>query len=251
MDLWSRIQELGTADFAYARGVYEEEVRGQDAAVGELLAVLDGMGLLEDTVVVLLADHGEEFYEHERFTHAGRMWEEQIHVPLVLSIPAWLRSDLVPPPQRFAAPVSQADFLPTILEVLGIPDAAPRQGRSFLDVLRGTRREEGLVYSFENERLGALRAGPLKLIWNDPADAAPGETAPELYHLGRDPGEKQNIAADHPGPVAELLARRRQLEEELRVRGGLPPQPSDVQFGEAEVEALRALGYLEEEPPPE
>lgn len=74
------------ADTAYLRGLYDAEIADLDAEIGRLLDAVDRRGLLERTVAVLAADHGEEFREHGGFGHGRTLYREQLHVPLIVRL---------------------------------------------------------------------------------------------------------------------------------------------------------------------
>jgi arylsulfatase A-like enzyme len=146
-NLWSRTQReppppldgmllsmtargLSEADIERARALHLGEVAYADARFGELLAELEKMGLLENTVVVLTSDHGELFGEHGRMAHGGRAHDELLRVPLVIAFPD---ADLSG--GRVDERVDLRDVKPTLLDYLGIADASSR-GRSLMPHLR-------------------------------------------------------------------------------------------------------------------
>jgi arylsulfatase A-like enzyme len=122
---------LSDDDIGRARELHLAELAYADDGFGELLADLEELSLMEETLVVCLSDHGELFGEHGRMSHGGRPVDELLHVPLVMVFPdGKLRGRTVD------ARVDLRDVKPTVLDYLGIEDATSR-GRSLLPLLRG------------------------------------------------------------------------------------------------------------------
>lgn len=117
-----------TAPFVAA---YDEEITAVDAAFGRLLASLESRGLLDDTIIVFTADHGESLLEHDWFFQHGTNYEEVLHVPLVIRLPGGAA-------RRVAASVQLVDLFPTLLELVALPyDADTLHGRSLVTLLNG------------------------------------------------------------------------------------------------------------------
>ncbi len=116
-------------DIRHLIASYDGEIRQTDEDLGELLAALEDKGLFRNSLVIVLGDHGEEFYEHGHTSHHG-IYDELIHIPLVISVPGG-------PRRSTEALVSQVDVLPTILDYLGIPVPEACRGRSLRPVIEG------------------------------------------------------------------------------------------------------------------
>ncbi|MYC09996.1 MAG: sulfatase, partial [Holophagales bacterium] len=125
--------EPGTAE-ALSR-LYDAEVAQNDDAFGELLDELLVRGLDEDTAVIYVSDHGEEFAEHGRWEHGLSLYEEVLRVPLVMRLPGV-------PPRRVAEPAQHVDVLPTLLGYVGI-EAPPTDGRDLLAARRRRAAPQG------------------------------------------------------------------------------------------------------------
>ena len=233
---------MGPPEVEFVRGRYDEEILYQDRQIGRLLEALERRGLRERTLIVVVSDHGEEMHEHGGWDHGGRMWQELIRVPFLLWAPPSLRPELAPPPHRIAQPVSLSDVMPTVLDLLGLPVPADVQGRSRLPELRGGRKDEP-VYVQENDELGALVDGPWKLVYR-PGSAG---TAYSLYHLGEDPGEQQDLAAERPEQIERMRALLEETELALGGRRVRSEDSGPEKFDDDELEELRALGYVEDE----
>ena len=226
------------------RALYDAEIAYTDRALAELLEVLRREGLDESTVVAVTGDHGEGLLDHGFMSHGTTLYEEVTRVPLVVR---W-KGEL--PPRRLEDPVGLVDLAPTLLELVGAPDARRRgfRGHSLAAALRGKapldagreiflarrpyeaaqvegRRVDGRLYG--------IRVGPWKYLEGDDASGA------ELYHLERDPGERRNLRDRHPEQAARLAAR---LAAWKTAEGEGAPLP---EIDEADVRALEALGYVE------
>ncbi len=121
---------LGERDKARLRALYDAEITYHDEHFGRILEGLRQAGLLEETAIFVVADHGEEFFEHGSVGHGHSVYEELLHVPFIVRWPGV-------PPRRVRAPVSLADVVPTVLEALGVEAPEEVSGRSLLPLLRG------------------------------------------------------------------------------------------------------------------
>lgn len=224
--------------------LYDAELAFMDAQLARVLAQLVELGVRENTLIAIVADHGEAFGEHGFWTH-GILYEDQLRVPLILSGPGVPKTQVVPDRARLV------DFAPTIAELLDLP--APREkldGASLVPLIR-TRKDSSEqrevyaeVHHAANDHLArdvemyALRVRDWKYIHR------PANGRHELYDLARDPGELTNLyAADHPTAVA--LAHRLGM---LGALGGALPTLEALT--EEQLAELRKLGYVDVAPPP-
>ncbi|MHC4334973.1 MAG: sulfatase, partial [Planctomycetota bacterium] len=118
-------------DVEHIVALYDGEVKQTDNDLGELLEFLDDKGLMDNSIVIVAGDHGEQFYEHGHTSHQG-LFEELIHVPLTVSIPGIKTKG-----KTIDGLVSQVDILPTILDYLQIPLPAECHGKSLKPVIEG------------------------------------------------------------------------------------------------------------------
>ena len=145
------------------QALYDGEIAHTDAHVGKVLAVLDELGLSDNTLVVVFSDHGEGFWEHGKILHGNGLGEELIHVPLIFRLPG-----VLPAGVRVEGNVSHVDVLPTVLGLLGCPKPAPLHGVDLSDVCRGKRETPNrpvfseLNYAGNVQRMA--RWGSYKLI---------------------------------------------------------------------------------------
>lgn len=119
------------ADIDHIVALYDGQVRQTDEDLGELLAYLQESSLMDDTLIIIAGDHGEQFYEHGYTSHHG-VYEELIHVPLVISVPGNGVK-----PSKTDALVSQVDILPTILDYLDITIPKQCAGKSLKPLIDG------------------------------------------------------------------------------------------------------------------
>src|SRR5205814_5527591 len=111
---------------------YDGGIRSGDTIVGKLLAALRSRDLLDETVVIVTADHGEEFYDHGNWGHGHSVYNELLHVPLIVRYPARF-----PRGVRVDSTVMTIDVMPTILELAGVRSAAPMAGQSLVALATG------------------------------------------------------------------------------------------------------------------
>ncbi len=181
--------------FLYPRTIdsYDGEVRYTDGLVGEVLGALDEAGVLDETAVVVNADHGEQLGQHlDTWDHRG-LHDANIHTPLIL----W-RPGALPEGVRPEGHVTHADLAPTILDLLGVEPTAEMDGRSVLPLARGEAGPPTVCYC---ETLGqrAILSGGWKYIHHLRAHD-------ELYHVQHDPMEALDLIEEQPDRAAALKA---------------------------------------------
>ena len=171
---------------------YLNALRQGDAALGLVLRALDEAGLADSTLVVVVGDHGEAFGQHDQYGHGSNVYEENVHVPLVLIHPTLFTGEVN---SRVGGLV---DLAPTVLDLIGLPPPDGWQGRS---LLRDTGRTRTYFFSTYKEHVFGYREGDLKYLYN----ATQNRT--EVYDLASDPGEQTNLADSTPG-VDERVQHR-------------------------------------------
>jgi len=211
---------------------YHAEVAAADYAVGEILAAVKTRGALEDTLVIVVADHGEGRGDHGEDTHSALIYESTMHVPMIVRFPDGARAG-----ERSDEIVSVVDVYPTILEALGLPVSSVPGGLDGISLYsrrapadRGVYMESFYgLYSFEWSALAG---------WADADGKLLRSSKPELYDVADDPREQRDLAAaraaDVPGYVAEIDA--------VLAAPALERDDSDV-AGALVAESLRGLGY--------
>jgi choline-sulfatase len=213
-------------------GAYDAELASADAQVGRLVDRLRADGRLDDTLVVIVGDHGEMLGEHGELTHGFFIYESATRIPLIISgpgVPAAVVSDQV----------RIVDVMPTALTLLGVPVPKQSQGADLMALARGERLD--LVahseswyprYHYGWSELRAIQDGRFKLI------RAP---RPELYDLASDPREERDRSTESASRL-EVFGRALDEFESRTARAGAPEGPRPID-SETE-ERLAALGYV-------
>ncbi len=231
------------------RDLYDGEIAFVDEHFGRMLDELDRRDFLDDTLVVFVSDHGEEFLDHGSHGHGATLYQEQIHVPLIIRLPDSLRAaaeHLVVDTQ-----VQQIDIVPTILDAIGHPGLARTDGRSLLPLMQSgnSRNEFQLAMSELRVDGQAIDAVMLALTDGDSdsrrklidhASSGAGATR-SLFDTHHDPGETRDLQEEEAHWAAYLRAVGR-----LKRRGAGPLTAGVEPAMPAEQrEALEALGYLD------
>jgi arylsulfatase A-like enzyme len=237
---------LDAEDLAYLENLYREEIAFTDHQIGRLLEHLEKLGLADNTLVVLTADHGEAFREHGWIGHTANLYDELIHVPLIFHLPGKLA------PRQVDRPASLLDILPTLADIVGEdPAEYPWQGRSLVGQLDGSAGGESsrMLLSEvsyvspdgwpsgdgQTKRFfwTSLRLGDLKLHHDLAADTW------RLFDLGDDPLEQHDLwdaSAEHRERLRSALG----AWEAARGRSVAEIQTLDAEA----IKQLRSLGYV-------
>jgi len=237
---WRSFDRASPRERARLVALYDAEILYTDLVVSRLLSRLADRRLLENTVVVFTADHGEEFFEHGATLH-NTLHEEVLRVPLLIRLPGGARGG-----SRVPDPVRLVDVKPTLLDLLGIASGESLlEGRSLLPAIFGRSLEAQPLYAeWKNPRrdMLALTEGGYKLIWDRL------EKRRLLFDKTRDRAETQDISSTHPDLADRLEARLLELEaSHLERRASQPGGRARLSAPELELEKLRALGYLDGE----
>jgi arylsulfatase A-like enzyme len=219
-------------------GLYDEEIAANDYAFGELVAGLRRRGLFDDSLVVVLADHGEEFLDHGGWGHGHTLYRELLHVPLLVKLPAGNRAR-----RRVTDVVQQVDVLPSLLEAVGAT-VPPGAGASLLRSMRG---EVGVRASFDGRMVGSyldLDGNRVSSLIDErlhllASSTGLGPRRIQLFDLAADPGEQRDRSAAVPIAVGFLRSRLRSGDRSWPVRRAAPVRVDDLTLAE-----LRALGYV-------
>ncbi len=226
-----------TRDPEFPRAMYAAELHYTDREIGRLLTALERAGRDRDTVVVVIADHGESLGEHRIYYHHSGLYEQQLRIPLIIHVPGL-------EPTRSSASVSTLDLAPTISELTSVRLRHQPSGRSLVPLLLGRESPDfaarsTFVHQNAHNHAVALRQGPWKLIWPINTKHPHLPRQPQLYHLQDDPEELVDLAAAQPERVRSM---RRQLQPWIELgrieRDGTPHLDDDA------LDQLRSLGYL-------
>jgi arylsulfatase A-like enzyme len=199
-----RTSDGPVTDPDYVTALYDQEIRYLDDHLPELLDVLDDLGLSENTLVMLVADHGESMTEHGIFYEHYGLYDSTLHIPFIARLPG-----LIPKGIRLPQMLQMQDVAPTILEAAGLPVPGEMDGKSFWPMLTGKKQDGGYdrVISLESswQSKWSLRTDRYKFILSRGQDFY-GNPLRELYHLKDDPGEEHNIMEEEEKIAAEMEA---------------------------------------------
>jgi arylsulfatase A-like enzyme len=260
---YSGKSQLSAEDFQVLQDLYDGELAFLSHTIDDLINLLEERELLDDTLVILTSDHGENLGDHGHLDHVFNIYDTLLRVPLIILDPER------PGARRDLSVTSSVDIFATILSAAGLPNTRfPSEARDLLQtsqttesvpsiaeyyyplqvfsVIRHELDEDGLRRMERYlRRLRSVRIDGWKLIW-----ASDGSR--ELYHVLDDPDEEHNLAEQEPERVRELTAL---LEERLRDLAGHdfrldqeePPDGIDgfVGLDRDTLERLRSLGYVQ------
>ncbi len=221
-----------------ARSLYDGEIFTSDLLFGRIIELLRTSGVLSEAFVVLTSDHGEEFMEHGRLQH-GQLTEENVRIPLLIRHPVNHEG------ARVSRRASNIDLLPTLAALVGIEPPEGLDGRSLLLAHDPDAAIVAIANTEDRNRAASIFVQNLKLIVH-----CGDRRESELFDLVSDPGERENLAAARPTDATTLETR---LWSTLDVEGcdalDMKSGPGHARetrgLREEEVEALKALGYLE------
>lgn len=221
---------LDPEDVRFLNLIYDAKLRRNDeTAVRPLLRGLRKLGVYDNTLLIVTADHGEELYEHGGYAHGHALWEEVIRVPLVVKFPRGRRPEGLP---RDVDSLTQSiDLLPTLLAFAGAPVPVELPGA---DIFGASPR--GFAYS-------EMKRGGWAMIHHGFKYIEQG-SGTYLFDLESDPGEQRNLAAELPGRTEAMRTTAEALRARVAIRASEAPDV-ETELDEETREALRSLGYLE------
>ncbi len=239
---WQK-EPASAGDVAHLRDRYDATIHYADRRLHDFLHRLELAGELKDTVIAIVSDHGEEFMEHGGLRHSVTLYEEMLQVPWIFVAPSIAANTVV------KDPVSQADLMPTLLELLNIDRPANLDGHSRVPALRGDR--SGFIdtplyaqVASPYSRRTALRRGNWKLIENDASAYSDGvvQVPPiQFFDLKNDPGERSSIEKSEERAFSNVSTALTTIEAYLRARAvGKVESQVDSELAER----LRQLGYV-------
>jgi len=236
--------EMPEEDLAHIFALYDGEIRFTDGHIGKLFETLEQKGLEQNALIVLTADHGDEFFEHGRKGHQQTLYDEVLNVPLIFK---W--QGHIPINKKATGAVGSIDIMPTILDLAGIETTPDMMGQSLRSKLLGEgdsspRQILGELYIFWDEKghLYSLRTDTGKIIYDF------GHNKEFLYDLRQDPAEQDNIAsattvtplqAEMESRLLATIQDAKRKKEEWKIK----EEPLNG-MSEAQKEHLKSLGYL-------
>jgi arylsulfatase A-like enzyme/Tfp pilus assembly protein PilF len=219
----------------HAAEPYDGCIEYADAQVGELVARLTAMGRLKETLVVVTADHGEAFGEHGERQHGYLLYDETIHVPLLVRA-----AGEVSAARRVETRVGLVDVAPTVLQAVGLAAPPAMQGEALLaPALQRTKAPQRAIYSETDYPFLAFGWSPLR-AWRAERYLFVQAPRRELYDLAADPQALHNLAAESPAVADTLEASLVAFRRATASAGAAPQAVVDAQ----RAHRLNALGYV-------
>lgn len=222
---------------------YDGEIAFTDHEIGRLLAHLGEHGVLKQTLVALVSDHGEGLGQHGENTHGILLYDGTLKVPLILRPPEksrWHSKALTG--KHLSEPVILSDVFPTLLDMLGFKQEGASDGRSLVPLLDGKPLAPSALYFESLSAYYAYRWSPLRGVRFDKWKYIFGPDE-ELYNLVDDPEEETNLVGENRAKAEELKAA---LLEKAREEPGVKSAQTTVSAQDAQ--KLRALGYVSPSP---
>jgi len=221
--------------------LYVGEIAYLDGNFGKLIAKLEALGLYDETVIALVADHGEEFQEHGGYWHGLTLYDEQIHVPLMVK---WRKGAPAAPPDARGEPARLIDVAPTLLAQAGAEVPAAMQGIDLAQLPAARAPSAQVVFAEENHEGNVLRAVRTKRWKWIEANAGNPRGLPEreLFEVEIDPGETENVAERESGTARELARQASSLE--LAAKSHKVGEAKAASISREECEQLKQLGYV-------
>jgi arylsulfatase A-like enzyme len=247
-------RQMGDSTLQRMKDFYDGDILYNDLELGRLLAWLRGPGPDRETVIAFTADHGEELADHGGLLHGYTLYDEQIHVPLILLPPAGS------PGRVIADNVRLVDLAPTIFELSGIGNTPPLEGETLTGFMAGAPAApdpDRPVYSSASSATGlyTLRTGKWKYIfaprtrhlWGMGQGLGRTRELHYLFDLEADPGEQVNLASRDQITRKALQARLLEwIDSQARLDEESEDQERIPELDEETRERLRDLGYIVE-----
>ncbi len=227
--------ELDSAFTRSERLKYEGEIAYVDLHIGKILRSLQAKGILRQTIIVIVGDHGEGFGEHKEFGHGIFCYEESLKVPLILYNPVLFARS-----RKIDSRINLADILPTLLHYLEVPCPENVQGRSFHGLIAGKKEKRQRDVYFESRfGLEANNWAPITgMIVDDHKYISLIE--PELYDLGQDAAERVNLFKRENILARKLDGHLRRCIVEFSANG----ETGRRALSADDIASLKTLGYV-------
>jgi arylsulfatase A-like enzyme len=229
--LWVNLNDPNAAS---SDASYDTAVKATDLAVGKLVAALRTNKLYDDALILIAADHGESLGAHGEDAHGTFLYDETVHVPLLLKLPKNQNAG-----KRIHSRVNLVDVAPTLLEMAGLPVPSQMQGQSLMRIAKGSSNVDQASYAvtdfparaFGWSALESWRAGKYLYI------KAP---RPELYDQTADPSAARNLSQSSKATIETIAA---QLDGFDRRFSGAA-NAKGPELSSSEMQKLASLGYV-------
>ncbi len=231
--LWVHISDARAPSVSH-----NSAITAADAAIGKLISALQQRNIYASTAVIVVADHGDSLGAHGEDAHGIFLYDETLHVPLLIKLPQ-AQSGAGPATTRVAAKVRLVDIAPTMLEIATIPVPSQMLGQSLLRIAKVSGGGDQSVYSradlpqrgFGWSPLESWRAGKYLYI------RAP---KPELYDLAADPSAAHNLAQSSKATLDTMAAQLDSFDRHFSSEVG----KSSAELSSSEMQKLASLGYV-------
>jgi len=228
--------EISHSQVDYLSAGYDGNIRAVDTVLGDFTAALELRGELQDTVIAITSDHGEEFFEHGSIGHKRSLHRELLHVPLIIYIPGGNH-------KRINASVSLVDVMPTLMQLLGLQPPQDIDGVSLLPLIDG----QGIFTVLRQFQLSELDRGKtLRSSWGSKQHLIfnSEDSSYLMYNLTNDPMQKTDLAATNKTEAEKLKSELQAFIANLKKRSAPAPLPELPELQHEELEQLKTLGYL-------
>ncbi len=212
---------------------YNAAIAAQDAAIGKLVASLRQRQLETNIAIVVAASHGESLGAHGEQTHGIFLYDETIHVPLLVRLP-----EPKPAAKRVSAKVRLVDIAPTVLEIAGVSVPSQMQGQSLLRIARAASPSDQPAYSRADLPQRGFGWSPLE-SWRAGKYLYVRAPKPELYDLTADPGATHNLAQSNKATLDTMAAQLENFDRRFTGESG-----KSAQLTSSEMQKLASLGYV-------
>lgn len=241
--------------------LYRAEIHAFDSYFGEFVEKLKEWGLYDNAMIVFMADHGEEFYEHQGWAHSHSLYNELIKVPLMIKFP---NNGFKGMQVNDAAGI--IDLIPTILGYYGVGDAASgTDGIDLMPLIRGNKNERGREYVLSSVSESryireippkfAILYKDYKIIYNEPFSSKdldyfrpyglpPEVPRIEVYDLNKDIEEKHNIARQKPDLIKKVMPLIKKIRKIIK-DNMLESKKKGSELDEEAKKQLKSLGYID------
>ncbi|MHC4844985.1 MAG: sulfatase [Planctomycetota bacterium] len=238
-EFWVDQPNFGPEDAAYLSDLYDAEIAYTDHELGKLLDQLRDDDLLDDMIVVITSDHGEEFAEHGDYQH-DQLYREHLHVPLLIRLPDGRFGGT-----KVKGLASLIDVMPTLLELVEIEGPPTMMGRSLIPAMMSGRTEDVPILSertmFADDYLASLRTATSHVMYRPKTDSL------ELYDVAADPDMMDDLGASAPfcKPATDLMLEQLSAVFVLRAELDAVEATGTATLTPEQIEALTELAYTE------
>jgi arylsulfatase A-like enzyme len=220
-------------DLEIMRALYDGALAYLDEKINEVAQFVESLGLLDDTLLVITSDHGDSLGEHEHLGHRLALYEQLVHVPLVVRFPARFEAAA-----RVDRQVQLGDLFPTFLELAGSAETNANGFHSLLAPPSSERpftvAENTAPISLDSLQARMIRTDQYKFIWKS-------NHQHELYDLTKDPHETANLVAVEADVTRRMVERLEAWERSLEDQR---IETRQAEYDEATLQRLRGLGYV-------